>query len=73
MEEYDKVLDNYPKSFKLAAARYKKGLALVEMGQRNAAIRELREVIRRHPGTEEERNARARLRELGATTTPRPT
>jgi tol-pal system protein YbgF len=65
--EYDNVLDNYPKSFKLAAARLKKGMALLEMGQRASALRELREVVRRHPATEEERRARAKLRELGAT------
>lgn len=63
--EYDKVLDGYPKSFKLADARYKKGLALLELKQRSSALRELREVIRRHPGTEAERKARAKLRELG--------
>ncbi len=64
--EYDKVLTNYPKSFKLAPARLKKGLALLELGQKASAIRELREVVRRYPGTEEERRARAKLRELGA-------
>ena len=64
--EYDKVLTNYPKSFKLAPARLKKGLALLELGQKASAMRELREVVRRYPGTDEERRARARLRELGA-------
>ncbi len=64
--EYDKVLDNYPKSFKLAAARLKKGMALLELGKKASAMRELREVVRRHPATEEERRARAKLRELGA-------
>ncbi len=67
--EYDKVLVNYPKSFKLAPARLKKGMALLELGQKAAAIRELREVIRRFPGTEEERRARARLKELGVAAT----
>ncbi len=65
--EYDRVLDGYPKSFKLADARLKKGLALLEMDQRASALRELREVVRRHPGTEAERRARAKLRELGVT------
>lgn len=65
--EYDKVLENYPRSFKLADARMKKGLALLELGQKASALRELREVVRRHPGTEAERRARAKLRELGAT------
>jgi len=70
--EYDKVQQNYPKSFKLAAARLKKGLALLELGQKTAAIREFREVVRRFPGTDEERRSRAKLRQLGATSsTPR--
>jgi len=65
--EYDKVLTNYPKSFKLAPARLKKGMALIEVGQKATGLRELREVIRRYPGTEEERRARAKLKELGVT------
>src|ERR1700716_2571253 len=32
--EYEKVLNNYPKSFKLAPARLKKGMALIELGQK---------------------------------------
>jgi tol-pal system protein YbgF len=63
--EYDKVLSNYPKSFKLAPARLKKGMALIELGQKTGAVRELREVVRRYPGTEEDRRARAKLKELG--------
>jgi tol-pal system protein YbgF len=65
VDEYDKVLNNYPKSFKLAPARLKKGMALIELGQKNPGIKELREVIKRYPGTEEERRARAKLKELG--------
>ena len=61
---YDRVLVDYPKSFKLAAARLKKGMALLEMGQKASAMRELREVMRRYPGTEEARRASAKLREL---------
>jgi tol-pal system protein YbgF len=66
--EYERVLTNYPKSFKLAPARLKKGMALIELGQKNAGVRELREVVKRYPGTEEERRARAKLKELGAAT-----
>ncbi len=65
VSEYDKVLLNYPKSFKLAPARLKKGLAQIELGQKSSGIRELREVIRRYPGTDEEKRARAKLKELG--------
>jgi tol-pal system protein YbgF len=66
---YDKVLTKYPKSFKLAPARLRKGMALIELGQKSAGIRELREVVRRYQGTEEDRQARAKLKELGAAVT----
>jgi tol-pal system protein YbgF len=68
--EYEKVLTNYPKSFKLAPARLKRGMALIELGQKPAGVRELREVVKRYPGTEEDRRARAKLKELGAAITP---
>jgi tol-pal system protein YbgF len=67
--EYDRVLTNYPKSFKLAPARLKKGMALIELGQKSSGVKELREVVKRYPGTEEERRARARLKELGVAAT----
>jgi tol-pal system protein YbgF len=67
--EYDKVLNKYPKSFKLAPARYKKGMALIELSEKNAGVKELREVVKRYPGTEEERRARAKLKELGVAVT----
>ena len=67
--EYDRVLTNYPKSFKLAPAHLKKGMAQLELGQKSAGVRELREVVKRYPGTEEERRARAKLKELGVATT----
>jgi tol-pal system protein YbgF len=67
--EYDRVLTNYPKSFKLAPAHLKKGMALVELGQKTSGVRELRDVVRRFPGTEEERRARAKLKELGVAIT----
>jgi tol-pal system protein YbgF len=66
---YEKVLTNYPKSFKLAPARLRKGMALIELGQKNNAVREFREVVRRYPGTEEDRQARAKLKELGVAVT----
>lgn len=66
IRDYDTVLDQYPRSFKLADARLKKALALLQLGQKASAQRELQEVVRRHPGTEAERRARATLRELNA-------
>jgi len=69
VQEYDRVLTNYPKSFKLAPAHLKKGMAQLELGQKTAGVKELREVVKRYPGTEEERRARAKLKELGVSTT----
>src|SRR5215475_8772931 len=69
VSEYDRVLTNYPKSFKLAPAHLKKGMALIELNQKTAGVKELREVVKRYPGTEEERRARARLKELGVAVT----
>ena len=69
VQEYDKVLSTYPKSFKLATARYKKGMALLELGQKNPGIKELRDVVKRYPGTEEERRARAKLKDMGVSVT----
>lgn len=68
--QYDKVILNYPKSFKQGAARLKKGEALLETGQRASALREFREVVRRYPGSEEAKRAQAKLRELGSARTP---
>ena len=69
---YDKVLSNYPKSFKLGPARLRKGMALLELGQKNGGVRELREVIKRFPGSDEDRLARAKLKELGVPVTAAP-
>jgi len=63
--EYDKVLNNYPKSFKLASALLQRGRAFIELGQKSSGIRDLREVVKRFPGSEEDRYARAKLRDLG--------
>ena len=64
--EYDKVLTAYPHSFKAAPARLKKALANIELGQKATGVRELREIVKRYPGTEEDRRARAKLKEMGA-------
>jgi tol-pal system protein YbgF len=68
--QYDKVIVNYPKSFKQGAARLKKGEALLETGQRASALREFREVVRRYPGSDEAKRAQAKLRELGSARAP---
>jgi len=44
-------------------------MAFIELGQKTAGIRELREVVKRYPGSDEDRVARAKLKELGVTVT----
>jgi tol-pal system protein YbgF len=69
---YDTVLANYPKSFKLAASLLKKASAEIELGMKASGIRDLREVERRFPGSDEARRAQAKLRDVGASPVARP-
>ena len=67
LDAYNKVIENFPKSFKTASARMRKGFCLSELGQKASAVRELRAVVRLYPGTDEARRAAAKLKEMGAT------
>jgi len=71
LAQYEIVMSNYPKSFKLAAAMLKKSFAELELGMKSSGIRDLRELIRRFPGSDESRRAQAKLKELGVSTAPR--
>jgi tol-pal system protein YbgF len=71
LAQYEIVMSNYPKSFKLAAAMLKKGFAELELGMKSSGIRDLRELVRRFPGSDESRRAQAKLKELGVSTAPR--
>jgi tol-pal system protein YbgF len=68
---YVKVLNQYPRSFKVAASLLKKAQAEIKLGQKQTGIRDLHEVVRKYPGTDEARQAQARLRELGVPATTR--
>jgi tol-pal system protein YbgF len=78
VQAYNKVLDQYPGGNKTAAAQLKKGYALLELGQRDAGVQELRSLISRYPKSPEALQARDRLTKLGAAgaaskaKTPRP-
>lgn len=65
IDAYSKVINNYPKSFKLAPAHLKRALALIALGEKNSGVSELRMVVKSYPGTDEERRAKAKLQELG--------
>lgn len=69
VQEYDKVLEQFPGGNKAAAAQLKKGYALLEIGQRDAGLRELRSLVGRYPRTIEATQARDRLKKLGAAST----
>ncbi len=69
VQEYDKVLEQFPGGNKAAAAQLKKGYALLEIGQRDAGMRELRSLVGRYPRTIEATQARERLKRLGAAPT----
>jgi tol-pal system protein YbgF len=68
--QYNLVLANYPQSYKLAAALLKKGFAELELGMKATGTKDLREVARRFPSSDEARRAQAKLREIGATASP---
>lgn len=65
IDAYSKVINNYPKSFKLAPAHLKRALALITLGEKSSGVSELRMVVKSYPGTDEEKRAKAKLQELG--------
>ena len=68
---YMRVMSQYPKSFKVAASLLKKAQAEIKLGQKQTGIHDLHEVVRKYPGSDEARQAQARLRELGVAATTR--
>jgi tol-pal system protein YbgF len=66
VRDYDKVLEQFPGGNKAAASQLKKGYALLELGQKDAGVRELNSLIQRYPRSIEATQARERLRKLGA-------
>ncbi len=72
VRDYQKVLDQFPGGNKAAAAQLKKGFALLDLGDREAGMRELNAVVARYPRSPEAAQARDRLHKLTATKrTPR--
>lgn len=62
--EYQKVLETYPGSNKLAAARLKQGYAFAELGEKANARLILKELIKKHPNANEAKYAREKLKHL---------
>jgi tol-pal system protein YbgF len=73
-KNYDQVLQNFPSGNKAAAAELKKGMALIELGQKDDGVKALRHVIQRFPRSNEALQARQQLKKAGvptASATPR--
>jgi tol-pal system protein YbgF len=69
VKNYDQVLQNFPTGSKAASSELKRGLALIELGQKDDGIAQLRHVIQRFPRSNEALQARDRLRKLGVPAT----
>ena len=68
VEEYERVLNNYRRASSWLRLALKRN-GPYRTWQKNPGIKELREVVKRYPGTEEERRARAKLKDLGVAVT----
>jgi len=64
IKAYDAVLEQYPGGNKTPAAQLKKGYALLNMGERDAGVRELHSLIARYPKSPEAAQARDRIKRL---------
>lgn len=62
--EYQRVLEEYPKGNKLAAARLKQGYAFAELGEKANARLILKELIKKHPDSNEAKYAQEKLKSL---------
>lgn len=69
IQAYDVVLTKYRQSFKLAGSLLRKAQAENQLKMKTSAIRDLREVVSRFPGSDESRKARSLLQQMGAPVT----
>jgi TolA-binding protein len=69
---YNAVLEGFSGNAKAPAAQLHKGLALLAQNKKDAGIRELRELIQRHPQTPEAARARTKLNGMGVRINPNP-
>jgi tol-pal system protein YbgF len=69
VKDYDQVIQNFPTGNKAPAAQLKKGFALLELGQNDDGVAELRHLIQRYPRSNEALQAKERLRKMGVSST----
>jgi tol-pal system protein YbgF len=72
VKAFDRVLQDYPKGDKVAAASLKKAYSLLESKNTEAGIRELRLLIVKYPGSDSAQLAKDRLNSLGVPVSEKP-
>lgn len=65
VKAYNAVLEGFPGNAKAPAAQLRKGMALLKLDKKQAAITEFHLLIKRHPRTPEAAQAHAKLTALG--------
>ena len=71
IKAYNLVLENFGGNPKAPAAQLRKGLALLQLGQKESGVHELRSLIQRYPQTPEALQGRSKLNALGVRLAPR--
>ena len=68
IEQFDSVVNRYPKSDKVPGALLKKGYAYISIGERAQGVVQLQYVLHEHPKSQEAALARTKLKQLGIET-----
>ena len=68
IEQFDSVVNNYPKSDKVPGSLLKKGYAYIAIGEKAQGVVQLQYVLHEHPKSQEASLARQKLRQLGIET-----
>lgn len=68
IEQFDAVVNRYPKSDKVPGALLKKGFAYINVNERAQGVVQLQYVLHEHPRSQEASLARQKLRQLGIET-----
>jgi tol-pal system protein YbgF len=71
IKAYNNVLEDFSGNPKAPAAQLRKGLALLQLNQRDSGIHELRALIQRYPQTPEALQGRSKLNAMGVKPTLR--
>ena len=72
IKAYNAVLEGFGGNPKAPAAQLHKGLAFIQLNQKDSGIRELRSLLQRYPQTPEALQARSKLNAMGVRITPVP-